>query len=287
MKKLPYVRKREILEMLKENEFINIDELSKKFDVSYMTINRDLRELEEGGVVSRIYGGVKAVPQQDPILNKSQVTGSENVKLVKSNINNDSLVDLPIEERFDQELSFKQTIADKAASIIQDGDVIALDPSTTTLQLCSSLQDRNIVVVTPSLNVALQFSNSKSVQIIMPGGTIRKSSLSMVGWHMNELLKWLVIDKCFLSSHAFSFDKGLTDLTLEESEAKRNLLNHSKETYVLVDHTKIAKEASFVVCNYKNINTIFTDEKKHMDEKQQECLSKYEENGVKVVYSME
>lgn len=287
MKKLPYVRKHEILEMLKENEFINIEELSKKFDVSYMTINRDLRELEEGGVVSRVYGGVKAVPQQVPILNKAQVKDSAANKQVDIDLNVDSLVDLPIEERFDHELSFKQAIADKAASIIQDGDVIALDPSTTTLQLCSSLQDRNIVVVTPSLNVALQFSNSKSVQIIMPGGTIRKSSLSMVGSHMNELLKWLVIDKCFLSSHAFSFERGLTDLTMEESEAKRILLNHSNETYVLVDHTKIAKEASFVVCNYKNINTIFTDGKEYMDEKQRKCLSKYEENGVKVVYSME
>ena len=56
MKTLPYARKQEILEMLKENEFVDVDQLSKKFEVSYMTINRDLKELEESGAVSRVYG---------------------------------------------------------------------------------------------------------------------------------------------------------------------------------------------------------------------------------------
>jgi len=83
---------------------------------------------------------------------------------------------------------FKQSIAAKAAELVEDGDVIAMDPSTATLHMCSYLKDKNIGVVTPSLSVALQFSNTKNVQVILPGGNLRKSSLSVVGTQMNVML---------------------------------------------------------------------------------------------------
>lgn len=271
---MPYVRKREILEAIKKNDCVDIAELSKRFDVSQMTIHRDLRELEESGEVSRVYGGAKAVNRQDSEANPT----SGGAELLR--------VDIPIEERFKKSLEFKQAIAAKAAELVQDDDVIAMDPSTTTLHMCSYLKDKNICVVTPSLSVALQFSNTKNVQVILLGGSLRKSSLSVVGTQMNEILDRMVINKCFLSSHAFSFENGLTDYTLEESEVKRNLIASSNKVYVLVDHTKIGRDASYVACNYKNIDTVFTDSDKNMENWQLECLHKYEEAGVKVVYSM-
>ena len=240
-----------------------------------MTIHRDLRELEESGEVSRVYGGAKAVNRTDASAVQPSCGGGELLR-----------VDMPIEERFKKSLEFKQAIAAKAAELVQDDDVIAMDPSTTTLHMCSYLKDKNICVVTPSLSVALQFSNTKNVQVILLGGSLRKSSLSVVGTQMNEILDRMVINKCFLSSHAFSFENGLTDYTLEESEVKRNLIASSNKVYVLVDHTKIGRDASYVACNYKNIDTIFTDSDKNMEEWQLECLRKYTEAGVKVVYSM-
>lgn len=240
-----------------------------------MTIHRDLRELEESGEVSRVYGGAKAVSKQDT---STDQTSGGNAELL--------CTDMPIEERFKQSLEFKQAIAAKAAELVSDGDLIAMDPSTTTLHMCSYLKDKSICVVTPSLSVALQFSNTKSVQVILLGGSLRKSSLSVVGTQMNEILDRMVINKCFLSSHAFSFDNGLTDYTMEESEVKRNLIASSSKVYVLVDHTKIGRDASYVACNYKNIDTIFTDSDKYMEDWQLECLRKYEEAGVKVIYSM-
>jgi len=279
--------------MIKKNDCVEIAELSKKFEVSNMTIHRDLRELEESGEVSRIYGGAKSVFRQDASQNASDNAGSEILHSGEEAVcsRNDTKsqlfnMDLPIEERFKFSLEFKQSIAVKAAELVEDDDVIALDPSTTTLHMCSYLKDKKISVVTPSLSVALQFSNTQNIRVVLLGGDLRKSSLSVVGTQMKDMLDRMVINKCFLSSHAFSFESGLTDFTMEEAEVKRNLISCSKKIYVLVDHTKIGKEASYVACNYKNIDTVFTDSEKYMDTVQKECLEKYKNAGVKVVYSM-
>ena len=282
MKTLPYARKQEILEMLKENDFVDVDHLSKKFEVSYMTINRDLKELEESGAVSRVYGGVKAaesigIPLSATISQKD---------IPKENIDEIPYFDLTIEERFKKSLKYKQAIAKKAAEFVFDGDVIAMDPSTTVLHMCSFLQDKSITVVTTSLMVALQFSNSKSVQVIMPGGMVRKPSLSLVGPQLEDMLDKVVINKCFLSSHAISFENGLTDLTVEESDAKKKLLNHSGKVFVLVDRTKIGHDAAFCVCKGPEIAAIITDSQTAISEKRRKHLDDFSESGVEIIYSM-
>lgn len=282
MKTLPYARKQEILEMLKENEFVDVDQLSKKFEVSYMTINRDLKELEESGAVSRVYGGVKAAEGTAIPLSVNISQGD----ISAANVDEIPYFDLTIEERFKKSLKYKQAIAKKAAQLVFDGDVIAMDPSTTVLHMCTFLQDKNITVVTTSLMVALQFSNSKSVQVVMPGGAVRKPSLSIVGPLMEDFLEGMVINKCFLSSHAISFENGLTDLTIEESDAKKKIAKRSAKTFVLVDHTKVGHDASFSVCKWKDISAIITDSKSAFEENRKKHLERFEEKGVEIIYSM-
>ena len=282
MKTLPSARKQEILEMLKENEFVDVDQLSKKFEVSYMTINRDLKELEESGAVARVYGGVKAV--EGTALPVSVGVSQSDASAI--NTDEISYFDLTIEERFKISLKYKQAIAKKAAALVNDGDVIAMDPSTTVLHMCTFLQDKNIIVVTTSLMVALQFSNSKSVQVIMPGGNIRKPSLSVVGPLMEDMLDGIIIDKCFLSSHAISFENGLTDLTVEESDAKKKLLKRAGKTFVLVDNTKVGHNASFTVCKWPEIAAIITDSKSGFSEGKKSHLERFAEKGVEIIYSM-
>ena len=281
MKTLPYARKQEILEMLKENEFVDVDQLSKKFEVSYMTINRDLKELEESGAVSRVYGGVKAVEA-------AAIPPSVNIQgdISAAKVDEIPYSDLTIEERFKKSLKYKQAIAKKAAELVSDGDVIAMDPSTTVLHMCTFLQDKNITVVTTSLMVALQFSNSKSVQVVIPGGAVRKSSLSIVGPLMEDILEGMIINKCFLSSHAISFENGLTDLTIEESDAKRKIAKRSAKIFVLVDHTKVGHDASFSVCKWPDITAIITDSKSAFEESRKIHLDRFEEKGVEIIYSM-
>ena len=72
MKKLPYARKQQIIEMLKTNDFVDADELSKQLNVSYMTINRDLNELQKQGIAKRVHGGAQSIENHQ----KSLVTGT-------------------------------------------------------------------------------------------------------------------------------------------------------------------------------------------------------------------
>ena len=193
--------------------------------------------------------------------------------------------DVTIEERFNKQIDEKRAIARVAASYVKDGDVIAIDPSTTTLHMCSYLQNRKIIVVTTSISVALQFASSKSVDVILCGGMLRKRSLAIVGTFLPDVLEHLSINKCFISSHGFTYEQGLTDVTMEESDAKQQLISRSSECFVLIDHTKIGKCGPFVVCNMGDIDSIITDAGAQRSKETKMIMDQCADTGCKVIYA--
>lgn len=275
MKRLPYVRRREILEILKEQDHIDLSELSKQFDVSYMTIHRDIEYLEKNGEVSRVYGGVVRADEEGEAQFQPQPQPQSQT--------NFQSVDLTIEERFHINLESKAAIAKKACSFIEDGDVIGMDAGTTILHMCGYLNHRNITVVTNSISVALQFSTSQTVNVILLGGNLRKASLTMIGPLVQQQEKFINLNKCFISSKALSFEEGLTDVTMEEPEAKKSLIRRSKEVFVLADHTKVNEVSSYMVCGHESISHIITDSEEIMTKEQMECLNNYKSQNVEVV----
>lgn len=268
MKSLPYARKKEILEMLKRSDFIDINQLSQKFNVSYMTIHRDLKELEDEGMVSRIYGGA--------VVNDPVRASAENGPPV--------VADLTLEERFRVCRDEKRSMAAAAAELVQNGEIICLDASTSALQMCPLLHEKNITVVTNGLNIALQFSDSETVNVLVVGGLLRKSSLSLSGIRDPELLQRVNIDKCFISATALSFEKGAMELSLEESEIKREMLRRSDKLFVLADHTKLGAAAPYVDCTWERIYAVVTDRHDGPAKAEQKCLRDFEKNGVRVIY---
>ena len=280
MKRLPYTRQQKILEQLKrleEHECLKIDDLARDFNVSNMTIYRDIEQLEKSGEALRVHGGVRPAGKGLPEAEEISVQSSPGIL--------PAYRDSTIEERFRKEIEFKRAIAEVAAGYVQEGDVIAIDPSTTTLCMCSCLMDRKITVVTTSINVALQFASSKTVSVILCGGTIRKSALSVVGPLVQDAMDRVRVSKCFLSSHAFAYEQGLTDMTMEECEAKRQLMRGCREVYVLLDHTKINQCAPFVVCMPREIHTIITDSRAGESPEKQEILRRCADDGVRLVYA--
>lgn len=285
MKELPYTRQQQILERLNKSDCVKINQLAKDFNVSQMTIYRDIVQLEKSGEALRVYGGVKAankvvadIPEDEEDMTPQKVE----IPAVLQPYS-----DVTIEERFQHETEAKRTIARVAASYVKDGDIIAIDPSTTTLHMCSYLQNRKIIVVTTSIHVALQFASSKSVDVIMVGGLIRKSALSVVGTLVPNVLDQLCINKCFLSSHAFTYDHGLTDRTMEECDSKRQLIKKSDEVYMLLDHSKIGKHAPFVVCNVKDMDMIITDVATQKSDEGKAIMKQCMDAGCKVVFAKE
>ena len=287
MKPLPYARKKEILEMLKRNDFIDINQLSRKFNVSYMTIHRDLKELESAGVVSRIYGG--AVAMDSPKAEGGRDASPEVVSPKDSEpLRTIPLpADLTLEERFALRQDAKRAIAAEAASFVEDGDVIGMDASTSALQMCPFLHEKNITVVTNSLHVALQFSDSGTVDVLLVGGLLRKSSLSLGGVRDQGLLQYVNIDKCFFSCSAISFEKGMTELHLEECESKRDLIRRTDRLFVLADHTKLGGGAPYVDCTPQQIHSLITDRYDKLEKEQANCLENFEHSGVRVIRAAE
>lgn len=281
IKELPYTRQQKILEQLNRNDCVKIEQLAKDFNVSNMTIYRDILQLEKSGDALRVYGGVKAV-------NKA-ATGAEEEGVAQNTIPSvlKPYCDSTIEERFHRQIEEKRAIARVAASYVKDGDVIAIDPSTTTLHMCSYLLNRKITVVTTSMSVALQLTSSKFIDVILCGGMVRKSALSIVGSLLPSVLKQIRINKCFLSSHGFTFEHGLTDMTMEECDAKKQLLDRSNEIYVLIDHTKVNQYSSFVVCDVEDMTRIITDSSTQKIKKKKEIMQQCIEAGCKVTYARE
>lgn len=281
MKKLPYARKQQIIEMLKTNDFVDADELSKQLNVSYMTINRDLNELQKQGIAKRVHGGAQSIENHQ----KSLVTGAIKYSKIDEKKKVIPYFDLTIEERFNIMTEEKQRIAEMAAKFVNDGDVIGMDSSTTILHMCNFLLNKKITVVTTSLMVALQFASSKTVTVILPAGRLRKRSYSIIDSGLDETLKKIHMDKCFLSSHALSGEDGLMDLTMEESDSKRKLIERSNELYVLVDHTKIDKTASFKICNFDEMDSLIIDKKSIKGKEKSTCIKKCIKNKVKIIYA--
>ena len=261
MKKLPYVRRQAILDHLKEVDFIDINSLQKQFDVSYMTIHRDLDILEMQGDVSRVYGGVA--------------------------LQNKTIRDLTIEERFKNNTENKLAIAKKAVEFVEHGDVIGLDASTTALQMCDFLLNMEITVVTNNIHVALRLSNSQTVNTLLYGGIVRKSALTLVGPMIHEFERFFNITRCFLSAKSLSPRGGLSDITMEESDVKKSLIRRSGEIFVLADHTKIAATSAYTVCGVETIDRIIVDSRSFFGPEQLEALDVMEKQGARVIFAEE
>ena len=263
MKTLPHIRKQEILNTLRRRGSIDVQELARTFGVTYMTIHRDLQALEKEGLISRVYGGAVAAPEKE----KAKAARKEPVRPGYSPVRE--------ENRF---------IAKAAAAQVRDGDIIALDGSTCALQMCPLLHEKSITVVTNGLNIALQFADSDSVQVLLTGGLLRHRDLSLVSIRNPDLLEHINIGKCFFSATALSAQKRDMEQSYEESEAKRELLRRSEQLYLLADHSKLGGTAPYVDCACQQLYAVVTDRYAASTAEMTACLRGVLKVGVRVIY---
>lgn len=258
MSGLPHVRRKKIIEHLWEHDSADVTYLSNLFSVSEMTIRRDLEKLEKDGDVVRVYGGAK----------------------IKIN----SPYEATVEERLNTNKKEKMAIARKAAELIEDGDVIAFDASTTALEVSKLIKNKQMLtVITNNISIAIELSTSVNITTILLGGFLRGTSLSLVGASIKKLLEGKYIDKAFISSRALNFKEGLTDITIEEGEAKQAIIEKANKVYIIADHTKIGKLSFFQVCGKERIDTIITDKLEQLTEEQQEILDDFRKSGIDVI----
>lgn len=237
-------RKAEILNLLQKNGSINVIELSKLFEASKETIRRDLRELEDKGLLVRTHGG--AIP-------------AEAKQSVQPNA-----PEPPVQVRKLANFEEKQAICKKAASFIQSEDNVFVDNSSTTIYLPQYVpQNIQVTFITNSLPFLMQaarFNNPNHSYIVL-GGMFKASNLSIHGNMTLHNAKEYYPNKLFLSCTGISPDRMLTDSSIQEVDIKKMMIERSKEVFVLADHTKFEKNGQIFLSSFNDIDHIITDSK--------------------------
>lgn len=227
-------RRKRILELVDKEGSVAVDDLAQRFAVSEMTIRRDLRLLQKSGFLKRVHGGATS--------------------------NRGRSYEPPFMLRATEYNTAKVAIGRQAAELVQDGDSIALDVGTTTLELARNLVDRqNLTVITPSLHIANTLASQPGIRLILSGGIVRPGELSMVGQLAEDALAKFHVDKLFLGVGGIDIETGLTEFNVDDSQVKQALIRRAKECIVVTDSSKFGNIAFAAVAPISVVDTIVTD----------------------------
>nr|WP_304150999.1 DeoR/GlpR family DNA-binding transcription regulator [Mitsuokella multacida] len=227
-------RRQKIMEKIRLDRKVYVADLAKAFKVTEETIRRDLEKLEAQDLLRRSYGGA--------ILTES--TSEDFSYKRRSTINSES----------------KLAIAEKAARLIQDGDTIMMDSSTTCQALLQRLKEqKDITIITNSIRLMNDFMGS-GFKMICTGGTMRESSCALTGSITSQTLEKYFVDFAFISCKGIDREKGIMESNESESRIKSIMIRQARKAVLLVDHSKFDKTA-FVKCDdFSQIDTIVTDQ---------------------------
>lgn len=226
-------RRRCILDQLQRSGRVAVKGLSEDFNVSEVTIRLDLRALEAANLAKRTHGGA-VLPQR------------RNVS-----------PELSYDVRLRTNTRIKAQIASYAARYVSHGDSIALDASTTVFAMLPYLKQLDeLTIVTNSLIISRDLLNHRHIKVLMPGGQLRRDSVSLVG--KPEALPKLQLSAGFISAHGYTKDTGFTESSLEESQMKRAILEQCISKYMLIDDKKWGKVTSFTIVQPEELSAIFT-----------------------------
>ena len=226
----------QIVSLLQREGRVSVAELSDHFGVSAVTIRNDLASLQQQGLLVRTHGG--AVTRPD--LNMEPPAFS-----LRKELN----------------LAEKARIGRAAAALVRDGDSIALDASTTAWQIARHLKERReLTVVTNGLFVALEFVDSPGVTVVMPGGSLRAASASLVGELGACILERYHVQRGFFSAGGFTLEEGLTDTNQYEVELKQRMVERSKVVIAVVDSSKWGQVTFASLASVAQLDRIFSDD---------------------------
>lgn len=229
-------RLQHILQSVQKNGQVNASALSQHFNVSEITIRRDLHKLADEGFVRLVYGGA-TLAKQIP-------------------------VDPPIIQRMLEHKEEKEAIGLEASKCICDGDTVFIGSGSTTAYVARNLKGKEgITVVTNALNIGTELATNGDISVVVLGGLMRQSELSLIG-HITDLsLKEIRIDKVIIGIPAIDPKAGLSNDYLLEVMTDRNIINKASELIVVADHSKFGKISTAYLAPIERVTTIVTDHK--------------------------
>src|SRR2546423_1034006 len=225
---------RRVLELLETRDLVQVAELAETFSVSEVTVRSDLSTLARQGLVARVRGGVRALHQ-----GQSEVGFDLRLRL---------------------EVERKRAIARAAAAMVEEGEAVALDSSTTAYYLALELRaKRELVVVTNGLLIAAALADAPGITVLVTGGMLRLPAMSLVGDIGADVLRSTRINKGFLGARGLSLDRGLMDLVPEEVRIKQEMARACERVVGIFDGTKWHRSALLSFVPADEIAAIVTD----------------------------
>ena len=231
----------QVLRMLETRDAVQVTELAEAFSVSEVTVRSDLTVLAKQGLVARIRGGVRALQQ-----GQSEVGFDLRLRL---------------------EVEGKRAIARAAAAMVDEGEAVAIDASTTGYYLALELRaKRELVVVTNGLLVATALADAPGITVLVTGGLLRLSAMSLVGDLGADVLRSTRINKGFLGARGLSLERGLMDLNPDEVRIKQEMADACEQVFGIFDGTKWHRSALLAFVATEDLAGIVTDASAPSDE---------------------
>jgi DeoR/GlpR family transcriptional regulator of sugar metabolism len=228
--KIPARRRQEILRAVRSGS-AHVSDLAESLGVSEMTVRRDLRELAADGRVERVRGGAVSAE-----------------------------VEPPFEQTVVERYEAKDRIGAAAAALVTEGQTVMIDIGTTTLQAAHHLRGSRITVVTSSLAVYEELLPDRGIELLLPGGVVRRNYRSLVGVLAEDSLRQLQADVLFLGTSGVDEQLTVWDSTMVEVPIKRAMIAAATRVVLLADAEKFAMKGIVRVCEAGAIDQIVTDD---------------------------
>ncbi len=227
-------RRTAILELLERQNTVQVEELSRQFEVSLVTIRKDLTDLESRGLLRRTHGG--ATPAHKSLWNPS------------------------FREKLHLHDASKDAIAHAALAHIEDGDTLILDAGSTTLQLARKLRGRfqSLFVLTNSMPIALELSDTP-FEVLVLGGQMRHHSMALIGPASAFVLEAYHADKAFIGATGVSLAQGYTTPNPFEAQTKSAMVRAADRVFALVDSSKLGRATLASFAPLEDVEVLITD----------------------------
>jgi DeoR/GlpR family transcriptional regulator of sugar metabolism len=223
-------RRQLILTAVRSGRGAGVVELAQRFDVSEMTVRRDLAALARDGKLTRVHGGAVSDREEPPF------------------------AEIVVERH-----EAKARIGTAAAELVVDGMTIMIDIGTTTLELARRLRGRKLTIVTSNLAVMEELLPEETIDLVLLGGVVRRNYRSVVGILAEDALRQLSADIAFLGASGVREDMSVMDSTMVEVPIKRGMIASAERAVLLADEQKFSMSGVVRVCGPEELDAVVTN----------------------------
>lgn len=227
-------REKEIMNLLNQSDYATVEYLSQKIHISQSSIRRDLKKLEQKGLITRSYGGAE----------------------IKNSVNRQ----IPFYLRSHKNVKEKSIVAEKAAALVKPGDVVFLDSSTSTYFMLEYLKNIKEITVITNCIASMALCSEYDINSFFIGGQLNpENQACCVGSHTEDFINSFHADLCFFSVQSITKDGILYDCFSNEIMPRRLMIKNSEKKVFLCDNSKINHFSAYKLCEVSDLDYIVSD----------------------------